>query len=54
MAQESHYIAIFLYSKKRNMLLHSMRYFCAKIWVNVTFLVVKFGIVGENYVICAA
>lgn len=54
MAQESHYIAIFMYSKKRCMRLHFNRFFCNEISLNVTFLVGKFGIVKENYVICAA
>lgn len=36
------------------MRLHFNRFFCNEISLNVTFLVGKFGIVKENYVICAA
>ena len=39
---------------KRSLLLHFILFFCTEIWLIVAFLVGKFGIVKENYVICAA
>lgn len=44
----------FLGFEERSMGLHFIRFFCNEISLNVTFLMGKFGIVGENCVICAA